>query len=724
MRSAYRKILALLPAALLCFLLCFAASTDAFAADAAGLREAALLQRPTGGVAPANDAIGTVCREEAPLLRGGAGLLGTGEEEYCATPEEAAAVLRAGLRDCCPQITVRLRSESQEVDVAGLFALAFAHTGVPNEGDYLERNWSSRSVGISTQTYYTSAHEVDYCLHTLTVTMTYRTGAEEEAVVASMTEALLSELITEGMTDFEKVEAIYNWIASNVSYDHEGTDPQRFTAYAALTKHTAVCQGYATLFYRMALSLGIDCRYVSGSAMPSGEAHGWNIVKLGDLYYDLDVTWNSDRLPGTDLPLYFLRGSGVFDIDHIRDGKFRTEAFLAQYPTSKTDYFEPALEKDPPVRITDVFIDCSDGSAVTLADYAGEPLLLLYGYSYDFLEFLASRTDELQSYGIRVLVAANLTFADIDQLSADYPDFVFGARSGYDRAGVTLLNALNDPAAAYPMAFMINGKRECVYHAAAGVPFYDTMIPQLAALAEVEEPLPAPLYDTLRPSLDFSFPTQSGGALTREDCLGRKTVFVYGLAGSSGFFPRLAYYADWLAAEGIDVVAVLGDVADDPDLWAEFAGTYSGFLCVQSDDYYESMWNAVELYEPELMSLYFPVIFLMNERGDYVHFSHGTPGCLFDLLDWFAGVSKTYRSGQVLYGYDALAREVRLLEAVPDGTAVFAASYDADGRMLCLAALTDAAPAMAVPDAGTSVKLFFTDAGVSAPNAEAAVLAA
>lgn len=40
---------------------------------------------------------------------------------------------------------------------------------------------------------------------------------------------------------------------------------------------TAVCQGYASLFYRLALDAGVDTRVISGEA---GGPHAWNIVKL------------------------------------------------------------------------------------------------------------------------------------------------------------------------------------------------------------------------------------------------------------------------------------------------------------------------------------------------------------------------------------------------------------------------------------------------------------
>ena len=66
----------------------------------------------------------------------------------------------------------------------------------------------------------------------------------------------------------------------------------KYTAYAAMCNGTAVCQGYSNLLYRMLLEAGVDCRIISGIGVSGG--HAWNIVRLGDLYYNVDATWDSN----------------------------------------------------------------------------------------------------------------------------------------------------------------------------------------------------------------------------------------------------------------------------------------------------------------------------------------------------------------------------------------------------------------------------------------------
>lgn len=120
------------------------------------------------------------------------------------------------------------------------------------------------------------------------------TAQENEATKAA--NKIIRSLHLDGMSDREKLRAIYGWLCKNVTYDN--STPANMTemllqhsAYAALVKHTAVCQGYATAFYRLALMVGLDARVVTGTG--DGEPHGWNIVKIDGKWYYVDATWDA-----------------------------------------------------------------------------------------------------------------------------------------------------------------------------------------------------------------------------------------------------------------------------------------------------------------------------------------------------------------------------------------------------------------------------------------------
>ena len=106
---------------------------------------------------------------------------------------------------------------------------------------------------------------------------------------------------------------------------------------------TAVCQGYSLLFYRLALELGVDARFIGGYT-DDGEPHAWNIVKLGDEYYNLDSTWDA----GYDESeyKYYLRGSDFFDEEHLRDPEYVTDQFYNEYPVPEYDFDPSTYEPD------------------------------------------------------------------------------------------------------------------------------------------------------------------------------------------------------------------------------------------------------------------------------------------------------------------------------------------------------------------------------------------
>ena len=135
---------------------------------------------------------------------------------------------------------------------------------------------------------------------------------------------------------FDTKDEFYDYICSNVTYDHDNLNDEsyslKYTAYAALINKTAVCQGYASLFYRLALDAGVDTRVISGEA---GGPHAWNIVKLNGKYYNLDSTWDAGR----STYAYFLKNTNDFD-DHVRDNDYQSNEFIEEYPMWDESYTE------------------------------------------------------------------------------------------------------------------------------------------------------------------------------------------------------------------------------------------------------------------------------------------------------------------------------------------------------------------------------------------------
>ena len=109
------------------------------------------------------------------------------------------------------------------------------------------------------------------------------------------TNDVLLSLNLDGKTEYEKVYVIYEYVTMNVDYDFDAevleTLSLPHSCYASIIKK-ALCSGYSLLLYNMLLSVNIESRYITGH---SGiEYHAWNIVKLDNLYYNLDSTFDRD----------------------------------------------------------------------------------------------------------------------------------------------------------------------------------------------------------------------------------------------------------------------------------------------------------------------------------------------------------------------------------------------------------------------------------------------
>ena len=215
----------------------------------------------------------------------------------------------------------------------------FPHNCNPTEGDYARWHCAEMKYsGSSSGNRITFTTKISY----------YTTKAQEDALTSKLNQVMKSlDLGTK--TEYQKVKAIYDYIAHHVVYDYTNLNNEsyklKYTAYAALINGTSVCQGYANLFYRMCLMAGLDVRIITGGDNPGVSNHAWNIVRIGGLYYNIDVTWDSDPVPAEYN--YFLRGQNTFE-RHYRDNEYDTAAFHTKYPMSATD-FDPSVVTPPSV---------------------------------------------------------------------------------------------------------------------------------------------------------------------------------------------------------------------------------------------------------------------------------------------------------------------------------------------------------------------------------------
>ena len=123
--------------------------------------------------------------------------------------------------------------------------------------------------------------------------------SNHDRAIYGVAKAVLDKTIQDGMSDYEKEEALYNWVVSNVNYDwtHQDvmteTPRESYTPYGGLVERKAVCLGYATTFQLLMDLAGVECITVVGASSSSSSDHAWNMVKLEGEWYCVDPTWDA-----------------------------------------------------------------------------------------------------------------------------------------------------------------------------------------------------------------------------------------------------------------------------------------------------------------------------------------------------------------------------------------------------------------------------------------------
>ncbi|ROR27112.1 transglutaminase superfamily protein [Mobilisporobacter senegalensis] len=214
-----------------------------------------------------------------------------------------------------------------EMDLEKLLNKVFAinEKSTTTDGDYLANIYS----GYKVESYYNSLGA------SLTYHFTYHETKKQTDMVNKKIKSILKDMNISKKSTYQKVKLIHDYIVNHTSYD---TTYTKYNAYNALIDKSSVCQGYSLLAYKMLTEAGVPARIITGFG--DGEAHAWNIVKIGDVWYNLDCTWD-DPITSNGKPIlqydYFLKNEKDFK-NHVRDTKFTTKSFNSKYPMAKNSY--------------------------------------------------------------------------------------------------------------------------------------------------------------------------------------------------------------------------------------------------------------------------------------------------------------------------------------------------------------------------------------------------
>lgn len=122
----------------------------------------------------------------------------------------------------------------------------------------------------------------------------YRQSQKETNDIDAIAGAFVKKNISSGMTELEKILVVHDFLCHSIQYDSSYSIR---TPYHAFLSKKSVCSGFALLFGLFLKKAGITQYFVSGRSIDPGtrkkDNHIWNKVKLGNLIYNIDLTWDS-----------------------------------------------------------------------------------------------------------------------------------------------------------------------------------------------------------------------------------------------------------------------------------------------------------------------------------------------------------------------------------------------------------------------------------------------
>lgn len=171
----------------------------------------------------------------------------------------------------------------------------------------------SSAVDLSTPGVYTVIYRATDAAKNETVQEAKVTVKEKQAnhvpleTIYAAVDAQLKRFIKDGMSDRDKVEAIYVWTRIHFTYGgHTDTTDYIQSAYQFLTTRKGDCYGYFALQKLMLERLGIPTIDVKKVKNFEGDSnHYWLLVSIdkGESYYHMDNVWSKQLCLVTDAHL-------------------------------------------------------------------------------------------------------------------------------------------------------------------------------------------------------------------------------------------------------------------------------------------------------------------------------------------------------------------------------------------------------------------------------------
>lgn len=134
---------------------------------------------------------------------------------------------------------------------------------------------------------------------------------------------ILREIITDEMTEYEKVLSIYEYLVEAVSYDYDayysgaGKEDVCYYLEGVFEYGRAVCDGKTKAFVLLCGIEGIECVRAFGDSLDGGSGHAWNYVRVGEGWYLVDTTEGDVKYEGGEIEKFLGAKVQIVGYDEI-----------------------------------------------------------------------------------------------------------------------------------------------------------------------------------------------------------------------------------------------------------------------------------------------------------------------------------------------------------------------------------------------------------------------
>ncbi|MCH4266600.1 MAG: hypothetical protein LKF79_08160, partial [Solobacterium sp.] len=159
------------------------------------------------------------------------------------------------------------------------------------------------------QAAYTYDHPEVFWLHSFTISsvndqavgVTYTMQDDYQSIsenIQNMADEIIAG-IPAGSSTYEQIKYFYDYLVNTVDYQ-DADDEIDQDIRSVFLNHSSVCTGYTRAFQYLCDRAGIWCTMVSGT-VNDGVGHSWNLVRIDDHYYWVDVTWGDPVFTDADV---------------------------------------------------------------------------------------------------------------------------------------------------------------------------------------------------------------------------------------------------------------------------------------------------------------------------------------------------------------------------------------------------------------------------------------